>query len=153
MTSWNLTSILISCTKKVSKVYSVWGNWLSSMSTKLWRNSITKSVISFSIICWDGNLCIKDKNSLGKIIKVASKVIGTNMNSLGLLFSRHVLNKALSIHSDAAHPLNAEYKLPPLGLRLQTPSATRNRRTHCPLFLSLSAVWTLLWRSQGGASL
>ena len=40
--------------------------------------------------------------------KVASKVIGTKMNSLELLFNRQVINKAMSIRSDAAHPLNAE---------------------------------------------
>ena len=60
-------------------------------------------------------------------MKVASKIIGTQMNSLEHIFKRQVLNKALSIRSDAAHPLNAEYDLLPSGLRLRALCATKNR--------------------------
>ena len=109
------------CLRKLSK-FSV-----DKTLMKLFYSAYIESVISFSIICWYGNLCIKDKNSLGKIVKVASKVIGTKLNSLDLLFNRQVLSKALSIRSDAAHPLNAEYKLLPSGRRLMIPSATVNR--------------------------
>ena len=94
---------------------------------KLFYSAYIESIISFSIICWYGNLCIRDKNSLGKNVKVASKVIGTQMNSLEHIFKRQVLNKALSIRSDAAHPLNVEYDLLPSGLRLRAPCARTNR--------------------------
>ena len=62
-----------------------------------------------------------------KNVKVASKVIGTQMNSLDNIYKRQVLNKALSIRSDAAHPLYVEYNLLPSGVRLRAPCASKNR--------------------------
>ena len=115
---------------------------------KLFYSAYIESVISFSIICWYGNLCVKDKNSLGKIVKAASKVIGTNMNSLGLLFNRQVLKKAKSIRSDAAHPLNAEYKLLPSGVRLETPRATTNRHKFSFIPTSISSLNSVMGRSR-----
>ena len=107
---------------------------------KLFYCAYIETVISFSIICWYGNLCVKDKNSLGKIVKVASKIIGTNMSSLGLLFNKQVLNKAMSIRADAAHPLNAEYRLLPSGRRFETPSATTNRHKFSFVPISIGSL-------------
>lgn len=95
---------------------------------KLFYQASIESAISFSTTCWYGNLCIRDKNQQGKIVKVASKVIGAQqMNSLEQIFSRQVLSKALSVRSDAAHPLDTEYDFLPSGLRLQVPPATKNK--------------------------
>ena len=107
---------------------------------KLFYSAYIETVISFSIICWYGNLCVKDKNSLGKIVKVASKIIGTNMSSLGLLFNKQVLSKAMSIRADAAHPLNAEYRLLPSGRRFETPSATTNRHKFSFVPISIGSL-------------
>merc|ERR1712121_123852 len=48
---------------------------------KLFYSAYIHSVLSFSIICWYGNLSIKDRNSLGKILKTASKIIGIRLET------------------------------------------------------------------------
>ena len=61
-------------------------------------------------------------------------------NSLELLFNRQVINRAMSIRSDAAHcSLNAEYDLLSSGRRLRGP-VPQKTGTNFPLFLSLFAV-------------
>ena len=115
---------------------------------KLFYSAYIESVISFSIICWYGNLCVRDKNSLGRIVKVASKVSGTQMNNLGQIFDRQVLSKALSIRSDAAHPLFNEYDLLPSGLRLRAAGATTNRHKFSFVPVSICALNAVMGRSR-----
>ena len=94
---------------------------------KMFYSSYIHSVISFSIICWFGNLSIKDKNSLGKIVKTASKIIGTQLESLESFFNRQLVLRARAIIHDEDHPLFSEYTLLPSGLRFAAPRATKNR--------------------------
>ena len=89
--------------------------------------SFIESVISFSIICWYGNLNVTDKNNLKRIVTTASKIAGVKFNSLDLVFQRQMLKKAKAIRADISHPLNFEYKMLPSGVRLETPSAKTNR--------------------------
>lgn len=72
----------------------------------LFYRAFIESVISFSIICWYGNLGIKDKNALVRITKAARKIVGAQFSSLNHIFVKHVLIKATAIRSDSAHPLN-----------------------------------------------
>ncbi len=109
---------------------------------KMFYCSYIESVISFSVICWYGNLCIRDKNSLGQIVKVASKVAGIQFDSQDQIFNRQVLSKALTIHSDDVHPLSSEYKLLPSGLRLCVPRATKNRYKFSSVPTSIRALNT-----------
>ena len=94
---------------------------------KMFYSSYIHSVISFSIVCWFGNLSIKDKNTLGKIVKTASKIIGTQMESLESFFNRQLVRKARIITNDEDHPLFPEYTSLPSGLRFVAPRATKNR--------------------------
>lgn len=93
---------------------------------KLFYSAYIKSVIFFSIIYWYNNLGNKDKNSLERIVKVASKVAGVKFNCLDNIFNKQVLKKAKSIHMDDT-PLSQEYKLLPSGPHLAVPQATKNR--------------------------
>ncbi len=107
---------------------------------KMFYSAYIESLICFSIICWFGNLCTRDKNSLGKIVIVASKVTGIQLDSLGQIFNRQVLLKALSICSDDTHPLNPEYIPLPSGRRLCVPHATKNRYKYSFVRLSIRAL-------------
>ena len=102
--------------------------------------SFIESVISFSIICWFGNLNVKDKNNLKRIVTTASKICGVKFNSLDLVFQRQVLKKAKAIRADNAHPLNSEYKMLPSGARLETSSAKKNRHKFSFVPLSIQAL-------------
>lgn len=107
---------------------------------KLFYSAYIHSVITFSCICWYGNLAIKDKNSLWRIVKTASKISGIHFESLDLFYKKQLLKKALSIQSIAAHPLNPEYTLLPSGLRLRVPKTTKNRYKHSFVPASILAV-------------
>ncbi len=98
----------------------------------LFYRAFIESVISYSIICWYGNLGIKDKNSLAKTVKEANKIVGVQFSSLNDLFNKQVLKKASAIHSDCTHPLNFKYTWLPSGLRLSAPVA---KKTGTRIFL------------------
>ena len=107
---------------------------------KLFYSAFIESVISFSVICWYGNLCTKDKNSLGRIVKTSSKIAGVNFSSLDQIFYRQVLKKAKSICSDDAHPLRLEYVPLPSGLRLSAHMAKKNRYKNSFVPVSIRAM-------------
>ena len=109
---------------------------------KLFYSAFIESVISFSIICWYGNLCIKDKNSLGKIVRAASKITGVTFNSLDHIFATQMLKKAKSICVDNTHPLSSEYKLLQSGRRFTVPLATKNRYKYSFVPVSIKALNT-----------
>ena len=106
---------------------------------KMSYSAFIESVISFCIICWYGNLSVKDKNSLGRIVRVSSKVAGVKLSSLDDIFNTQVLKTAKSIRNDGTHPLNQEYKLLPSGLRLTVAPATKNRYKFSFVPLSIQA--------------
>lgn len=107
---------------------------------KMFYCAFIESVISFCIICWYGNLSVNDKNSLGRIIRVSSKVAGVKLSSLDNIFITQVLKTAKSIRKDGTHPLNQEYKLLPSGHRLAVPPATKNRYKFSFVPLSIRAL-------------
>ena len=107
---------------------------------KLFYSAYIHSIITFSCICWYGNLAIKDKNSLGRIVKTASKISGIQFESLDFFYNRQLLKKALSIQSSTAHPLNIEYMLLPSGVRLRVPRTTKNRYKYSFVPASIRAV-------------
>ena len=107
---------------------------------RLFYSAFIESIISFSIICWYGNLNIKDKNHLGRIVRTASKIAGVNFSSLDHVFQRQMLKKAKSIRMDSSHPLSSEYKLLPSGLRLECAVATTNRHKFSFVPASIQAL-------------
>ncbi|CAJ1066412.1 gastrula zinc finger protein XlCGF28.1-like%2C partial [Xyrichtys novacula] len=107
---------------------------------KMFYSAFIESVISFCVICWYGNLAIKNKNSLGSIVRVASKVAGVKFRSLDVIFKEQVLKKAKSIRTDNTHPLHHKYKFLPSGLRLAVPPASKNRYKFSFVPLSIGAL-------------
>lgn len=69
---------------------------------------IKKFVISFSVISWHGNLSIRDKNSPGQIIKVASRLAGIQFDSMVQIFNRQVHRKVLTIRPSPVCPLGPQ---------------------------------------------
>ena len=93
----------------------------------LFYRAFVESVISFSIICWYGNLGIKQKNALNGIVRGASKIVGEKFSCLSLIYDRQVLMKASCIREDSSHPLYSAYELLPSGQWLKAPGAKNNR--------------------------
>ena len=93
----------------------------------LFYRSFIESVISFSIICWYGNLGVKQKKSLNGIVRGAGKIVGEKFSCLSHIYDRQVLMKASSIRADSSHPLYSAYKFLPSGQWLIAPIAKSNR--------------------------
>ena len=94
---------------------------VSSVMMSLFYRSFIESVLTFSIIAWFGNLSLANKNKLGRLVKVASKISGKNQVQLVDLYQRQVLRKASSLLESPDHPLRSEFELLPLGRRLRVP--------------------------------
>ena len=80
-----------------------------------------ESVLSFSFICWFGNLSLKNKNILNKIVNVCSKTVGVKQVNLTELYERRVKVKARKIVSESSHTLAEYYVVLPSGKRFRCP--------------------------------
>lgn len=58
-------------------------------------------MLSLSISCWFGNLDVKYRNALNRIVINSGKIIGTEQRSLPILFNKNVLNRAQSVLLDS----------------------------------------------------
>ena len=77
------------------------------------------SVLTFSFICWFGNVSQKDKNKLQRVVNISSKITGLKQSSLTALYEKQVLRKANKIINDNTHILY-EYVLLPSSRRFRT---------------------------------
>ena len=81
----------------------------------MFYKSCIQSVLTFSFICWFGNVNEKDKNNLQRIVNISSKVTGVKQSTLTALYEKQVVNKATRILADDTHMLHGEYILLPSG--------------------------------------
>ena len=82
---------------------------------------------SLSFIDWFRSICVRDKNQMDHIVKVAGKLIGTPQTSLTAIFEKQVLSKARSILDCASHPLHCNFETLPSGRRFRLPFYKCNR--------------------------
>ena len=106
----------------------------------MFYRAFIESVISFAVICWYGNLGVKQKNALNGIVRGASKVVGVQFPCLTHIYDEQVLKKASSIRADSSHPLNPEYRLLPSGQRLVAPVPKNNRYKFSFIPTSIRAI-------------
>ena len=92
-----------------------------SLMTMFYKSFI-ESVFTFSFICWFAYLNLTCKNSLTRITKVSSKIIGTQQQTL---YNNQLSKKVKSIMSNSTHPLHSEFKFLPSGSRLRQPIANK----------------------------
>lgn len=88
--------------------------------------SYIESLLTFSFICWFGNISVKDRNCLNNIVKVCSKIIGIQMCDLNSLWEKRVLEKVNSLMKQH-HILGDEFVLMPSGRRYLEPPRKTNR--------------------------
>ncbi len=88
--------------------------------------SQVESILSFNMIMWYGNLNIKWRNKLQKIVNMASKILGKPQKQLSSLYNELIRSKAEKIISDSSHPLYSEFELLPSGKRYRLPMARKN---------------------------
>ena len=94
----------------------------------MFYQSCIQSVLTFSFICWFGNVSQKDKNNLQRIVNISSKVTGVTQSTLTALYEKQVVNKATRILADGKHVLHADYILLPSYRRFRTVTCKTNRK-------------------------
>ena len=83
-------------------------------------------ILSFNIVTWYGNLSVKNRARLARVVNRASKIIGVAQKQLHDLSHLSVCRKSLSILHDKTHPLNFCFQHLPSGRRLKMPLAKKN---------------------------
>ena len=94
----------------------------------MFYKSCIQSDLTFSFICWFGNVSQKDKNNLQRIVNISSKVSGVTQSTLTALYERLAVNKATKILADDTHILHGEYILLPSSRRFRTTTCKTNRK-------------------------
>ena len=92
--------------------------------------SLVESILCFNIVTWFGNLGVKDRNRLNRIVNLASKVIGKTQKPIIEIYKDFVKTKAKKIMSDNSHPMCRLFQLLPSGRRFRTPDWKRNLYGH-----------------------
>jgi hypothetical protein len=101
--------------------------------------SLIESILTFNIIAWFGNLSVKDRTRLTRVVKLAGKIIGCQQRQLSDLHHLFVKRKAKKIWLDPNHPLHDQFELLPSKRRLRAPLARRNlyKRSFIPSAISI----------------
>ena len=88
---------------------------------------LIESMLSFNmIVTWNGNVNIKNRAKLARIVNIATKLIGREHNQLSLIYNVALKRKAIQIFHDDTHPLHAAFNILPSGRRLTVPLARKN---------------------------
>ena len=88
--------------------------------------SIIESVLTFNIIFWYGNLTVKNKSKLCRIVNTAEKIIGCRQTTLACHYHTAVNRKAQKVVNDYMHPLHNSFTKLPSGRRYRMPLARKN---------------------------
>ena len=70
--------------------------------------SIIRSVFTYGLVCWGGNLPARDKKKIDKIVKKAESTIGKKQLDFDSIYTDIVLKRTNKIMYDNTHPLNQE---------------------------------------------
>ena len=82
--------------------------------------SVIESILTFSITVWFGNASGKDKDKMNRIIKTASRIIGTEVPSLSEIYDKRLVRRAINTLRDTDHPANQLLQLLPSNKRLRS---------------------------------
>ena len=78
-------------------------------SSEMFYKSCIQSALTFSFMCWFGNVSQKDNNKLQRVANISSKITGFEPSSVTALYETQVLRKANKIVNDRTHILYNEY--------------------------------------------
>ena len=106
---------------------------------KMFYHAFIESVISFCLVCWYGNLSVRNKTALGRVVTTCSKVAGVKFDSLDNVFNDRMQKLLRCIMRDETHPLHDEYRWLPSGHRLAVPPMSTNRYKFSFVPLSIQA--------------
>ena len=89
--------------------------------------SVIESVLTFSIIVWYGSLTETQKGSLDRVVKTASKIIGSDLPTIESIYLERIRSKSNKILNDNSHPANHIFELLPSGRRYRSIKSKTSR--------------------------
>ena len=96
---------------------------------QMFYSSVVSSVLTSGLLSWGGNICRRDRETLDKVIRKASGVVGRVQDNLDILHDRRMTQKLNDILDDATHPLRLEFddRLIQRSGRMRVPKARTTR--------------------------
>jgi len=94
---------------------------------RLFYCSTVESVLYFGISVWGGSLRKREKKSLNRVRRCASRIIGESLDHWEVIYSRRASVLARKIMADTTHPLNTCFAALPSGRRLRQATCRTNR--------------------------
>ena len=86
-----------------------------------------ESILTFSITVWYSSACRKDKDQLERIVRTASKIIGSDMKPVASIHSLRSDHKVMAIVQDTLHPANHLFQPLLSGCRYRAMRARTSR--------------------------
>ena len=86
-----------------------------------------ESVLTFSILVWYGHTTAQDKTRLERVVRRASKIIGSSLPSISSLFNSRIIKKSKKILEDNTHPAHYLFNLLPSGRRYGSIGSSTSR--------------------------
>lgn len=112
---------------------------VSSQILETVYRSLVESILTFNIIVWFGNLTVKDKARLARVVKLAGRIVGSEQRQLPDLYHQFARRKVSKIQLDQTHFLHNSFQMLPSGRRLRAPFAKRNlyKRSFVPSAINI----------------
>ena len=95
--------------------------------TNLFYKSTVQSVLCYCLICWGGSLSVKNRVLLDRVVRSASKTIGTALPTVDELYETYMMKKTMDILKDTSHPLHEFYYVAQSGYRYISERTRTNR--------------------------
>ncbi|KAI4891004.1 hypothetical protein NFI96_004964 [Prochilodus magdalenae] len=89
--------------------------------------STIESILSHCMIVWYSSCTVSERKDLHRVVKVAGRIIGTDLPSLDSVHTSRLKKKASSISRDATHPGHCLFDLLPSGKRYRAIRTKTNR--------------------------
>jgi hypothetical protein len=89
--------------------------------------AVIESVLTFAMPVWYGNISKAENSALNRIVKAASKIIGSDLPTLDEIYTNRLLGKAKSIIQDESHPAFKLFEMLPSRRRYRTFRTKTNR--------------------------
>ena len=93
---------------------------------QFYRSAI-ESILTFSICVWFGGISQRQRGRLDRVVKTASKIVGSELTSLTAIYKDRSKKRAGKIISDQTHPAHHLFELLPSGKRYRCIRTKTNR--------------------------
>ena len=95
----NSEAIFKKCRQRMHVLYTLRAFNVNQRIMERCYKAFIQSVLTFSLVCWFGSLCERERKRPDGIVRVCGKIVGTNQQTLQELFCRQARGRAARIIS------------------------------------------------------